>query len=115
MTIDKVHTIQLDGDLSLRNAADICDILHTAITNHDAVSINCAALTGIDVSILQLLVSAQKTAGAAGKSITLDATDNEVLRTALLGAGFIDSTGKARAAEGDFWTGAASKSKREAA
>ncbi|MDR3475515.1 MAG: STAS domain-containing protein [Devosia sp.] len=103
------------GALSLRDAGELAGRLRTAIEAHPAVTITADELTELDVSILQVLVSAHKTAAQAGKSLTLKAPPDGALRRTLVRAGFVGADGAPRTPEGHFWTPPSGHAKGRAA
>jgi anti-anti-sigma regulatory factor len=104
MTGDSVHTLKISGDAGLRNVQEITGLLRQALADHSNIAVVTDTLTSIDVSILQLLVAARKSALAAGKTLTLRAPPDGVLHRLLLQTGFIGADGKSLTPEGDFWT-----------
>lgn len=97
--------------MSLRDAGGLATTLREAIQAHPAITIITDDLTDWDVSILQVLVSALKTATRTGKSLTLAAPPGEALRGTLVKAGLVGSDGKPRCADEQFWTGTAGHTK----
>lgn len=96
-------TLHLRSSLGLRDAPQFLDDLRDALARGDAVTIDAGDLQEVDVVILQLLVSARKTAAAAGKRLTLVAPDNELLRRLLVKTGFVGPGGESRLPADDFW------------
>ena len=105
MTGDSPYTLPISGDAGLRNVQDIATLLRQALADHHAITVVTDGLTSIDLTIVQLLVAARKSALAAGKTLTLRAPADGVLHRLLLQAGFVGADGVARTPEGDFWTG----------
>jgi|GEM_PF-3971604 len=101
--------------MGLRNAGDFARQLLAAIEAHPSISIVSQDLQELDVSILQVLVSAQKTAARSGKAMTLSAPRDGVLFRTLAKAGFIAPDGTPRTAEAHSWIGAAGGTKGSAA
>lgn len=99
------HVIALEGDLGLRDAVRLSEQFRDAIARYGQVVVSAQALTGIDISVVQLLVSARKSALAAGRSLTLEAPPDGVLRQVLIKTGFLAPDGTAKAADGAFWAG----------
>ena len=97
------HTVDLGIEPSIKTVAELRDRLITAIAENDAVVVSAAKATSIDVSVLQLLVSAHRSAGAAGKIISLHAPKDGVLRQALQRSGFVSPAGESLTREGNFW------------
>ena len=104
MTGDSAHTLKISGDAGLRNVQDIAGLLRQALEKHSAVTVATDGLTSIDITILQLLVAARKSALASGKTLTLRAPSNGVLHRLLVQTGFVGTDGKSRTPEGEFWT-----------
>jgi anti-anti-sigma regulatory factor len=100
----KAHLLELRGRLGLREAAELAAELGTALEAHPAVTIATGELTEIDVSILQILVSAHKSAARAGKTLTIGTPADGVLHRTLVRAGFAGPDGAPRTPEGQFWT-----------
>jgi anti-anti-sigma regulatory factor len=104
MTGDSAHTVEIIGDAGLRNAREIADMLQAAIAEHSNIVVSLTTTTSIDITVIQLLVAARKTALAAGKSLRLRAQPNGVLRQALVKTGFVGADGRPLTPEGSFWT-----------
>jgi anti-anti-sigma regulatory factor len=67
----RAHCVALSGTLTLRNIEDVRGWLLDAIQTHQAITIDCAAVTEVDLSFLQLIIAARKSAASAGKSFSL--------------------------------------------
>jgi ABC-type transporter Mla MlaB component len=104
MTGDSVHTLEISGHAGLRNVQDVASLLRQAMDNHSNITVATDGLNSIDVTILQLLVAARKSALESGKTLTLHAAPGGVLQSLLLQAGFVGSDGQSRTPEGEFWT-----------
>ncbi|MGO4171056.1 STAS domain-containing protein [Bosea sp. TAF32] len=76
----------LPRDCSLRTVRHLFDEISSAVQAEAEVEIDCSALSMIDLAGLQLLVSAGRTARAAGKRISLRGP-SEILNAALARAG----------------------------
>lgn len=98
------HLFELRGKLGLRDATEVASTLSRALESHPSVTIAVAADADLDITILQVLVAAHKTAIRAGKILTLATSGDSVLRQTLIKAGFISPTGAPQTAEGQFWT-----------
>jgi anti-anti-sigma regulatory factor len=97
------HTVDLGIEPSIKTVAELRDRLITAIAENDAVVISATKATSIDISVLQLLASAHRSAGAAGKPISLHAPKDGALRLALQRSGFVSPGGVPLTREGEFW------------
>ncbi len=62
-------TIHLEGDLTLQNAAELRTMLIKAIIDTDTVAIRFGAVQDVDLSCLQLLCSAHRSAVRLNKLI----------------------------------------------
>lgn len=91
----------LQGPLTVREIAAVRDRLLEALSAQQSVQIDCSRADSVDLSFIQLLLSAHKTAQQAGKRLMLAAPANGVLRAALAAGGF------ATAAPDPFWSGGA--------
>lgn len=96
--------IALDGNLGLRDVTALTEQFREALAKHPGIVVTSAGLTGIDITVLQLLVAARKSALAAGKTLTLEAPEGGVLAQFLIKAGFVSPQGAPLTPEGDFWT-----------
>jgi anti-anti-sigma regulatory factor len=104
MTGDSAHMLSISGDAGLRNVQDIAGLLRQALDKHSTITVATDDLTSIDVTILQLLVAARKSALASGKTLTLRAPPDGVLHRLLVQTGFVGTDGKSLTPEGEFWT-----------
>jgi len=93
--------ITLDGAQTVRTIDAAHHDLVAALAAHAAVTVDCAAVTEVDVSLIQLLLAARASARLNGKAVALTAPANDALRTALLQGGFLrdDADGP----EAAFW------------
>ena len=99
---------------SIRTASELRDRLSSEIGSHASVVISANALKSVDVSTLQLLASAHRSASASGKTISLEASEGGVLAQTLVRLGFIGADGEPLAPEGDYWLGKAAAGIRAA-
>lgn len=98
------YVIDLGLEPGIRTVAALRDQLSSALAAHESIEITAGAVTSIDVSILQLIASAHRTAMASGKTLFLRTPQEGPMRNALIRAGFISKQGKGLTREGDFWT-----------
>ncbi len=103
MTTERAHSLQLTGELTLRQAGALHEQLSAAIAGYDQVDIDCAGISEIDISAVQLLVAAAKSAEAAGKSMSVRFPEGGALDTVLRRAGFISQDGQSLAAAHGPW------------
>ncbi|KQX35234.1 hypothetical protein ASD04_14390 [Devosia sp. Root436] len=104
MTRDSVHVVKISGDAGLRAAQDIAQALRKALAGHDQVAVATEAISGADITTIQLLLAARKQALAAGKSLSLATPPSGVLRDLLIQVGCLDAQGQPLLPDGDFWT-----------
>lgn len=99
---------------SIRTAGELRDRLASELASRPSLVISAAALESIDVSTLQLLASAHRTAAAAGKTMTIEAPAGGVLAQTLVRLGFVSADGEPLAPEGSFWRSQPPKESRAA-
>lgn len=85
----KANNLTLTGDLTISRAADILSLLRESLQAGDEVRIILQEVSRVDLSCLQLLCSAHRTAAAAGKVLTLETPVPNVFRKLMRQAGFI--------------------------
>lgn len=99
-TESETASVLLDGALTVRNIANVRGILLAALTDHQAVRVDCRAADAVDLSCIQLLLAAHRSASQAGKELVLAAPADGLLRATLEQGGFLGAAG------GDpFWSG----------
>lgn len=104
MTGNSLHVVTISGDAGLRAAQDIAGLLRQALTEHDRVAIATDAMSGADITTIQLLLAAHRQALALGKTVSLQAPATGVLRELLIQTGCLSADGKALTPDDDFWT-----------
>ncbi|MGO9133300.1 MAG: lipid asymmetry maintenance protein MlaB [Methylovirgula sp.] len=82
-SMDQNTTIVCRGSLTISRASFFLRAIASAISRHSAVMIDCTDAADVDVTFLQILISARRTAEAQGKRIELTAPSDGVLVTAL--------------------------------
>lgn len=97
------HLLSLTGDLTVRNIGEVQPAIVEALTLHTSVEVDCGAATEADLSFIQLLIAAAKSAARSGKSLALVGPAEGALRRALLRGGFIDGAGNGDPAGRAFW------------
>ena len=115
MTRDSVHVIEISGDAGLRAAQEIAAVLRQALASHNKIAVATEAMTGADITTIQLLLAARKQALASGKSLSLAAAPMGVLRELLIATGCLDAEGRPLTSEGDFWISPTLQGKGKAA
>ena len=91
------------GPMNLRTASETCDALREAVAHHAAVTIDCAGVTDIDLSFIQLLVSARRSAQRTDRTLCLAEHPDGVLLAALTRAGLRAVDLAVPDASADFW------------
>lgn len=114
MSNPHAYVVDLGGEPSIRNVAELRDRLTAAIAEHDSIVVSAEAAVSADISILQLLAAAHRTASTAGKTISLAYARNGTFEQALMKAGLLSPDGEPLTREGTFWTPSAA-AKDEAA
>lgn len=109
MTKGSVHVVKISGDAGLRAAQDIAVSLREALAGHDKVAIATEAISGADITTIQLLLAARKQALASGKSLSLATPPTGPLRDLLIQTGCLSADGRPLTQDGDFWTPAKGK------
>ena len=92
--------VMLDGVLTVRTAATVRSALIEALTEHQAVEVDCSAAETIDLSLIQILLAARLSARQQGKQLTLAAPAAGVLRAVLERGGLLPPSGA-----DPFWSG----------
>ncbi len=93
------HVLAISGPQTIREVAETHDVLRAALRQPGAAAdgaaapgdivIDCSAATATDVCFVQLLISAQRSAAAAGRGFSLRPRPQGALLDTLLRGGFI--------------------------
>jgi ABC-type transporter Mla MlaB component len=103
---DKGRELTLAGSLTIENASAIRKKLITALMREDSLRVCIEADAAVDVSFLQLLCSAHRTASKLGKSFALGQAASGGFLAAVESAGYFRKRGCARDREETcLWTG----------
>ena len=78
----------LDGAVTMRTTEVLCALLREAVAEQAAISIDCAAVTEVDLSFIQLLLAARLSARQSDKTVTLVASPDGPLLDTLTRGGF---------------------------
>ena len=81
-------TLTLGGELTLIHANELKATLTASLQSGGNVAVRLEGITDMDLSCLQLLCSAHRTAARSGQHFTLDAENSELFRKAAVEAGF---------------------------
>lgn len=98
----KAH-VQLKGDLSVADAADLKNFLVDSLARADAIVINLDRVTSIDLACLQLFCSTHRSAAKNGKKFMIQEPVPEPFIKARKAAGFMFN--KQFATEDCLWIG----------
>ena len=82
-----------DGLLTLRTVEALQTRLADALATHDHLIVDCSAATEVDLSVVQLLLAARRTAADDGKTLLLAQPAGEALDKTLRRGGFLDPAG----------------------
>lgn len=97
------RSIKLSGALTDAELASSRAAWLDALRSADAVSIDCTALTSAGVGLIQLILSASRSADAAGKGLSFTQPIRGPLLAALQRAGFISASETEAAADPACW------------
>jgi ABC-type transporter Mla MlaB component len=84
----KVGDLTLTGELTISRAAELLAVLKETLGRNQEVLVRLSDVTALDVSCLQLLCSAHRTAAALNKVLALDGPLPERFRKIMQRAGF---------------------------
>ena len=99
-------TLTLDGDLTLSQAEELRMLLIKAIINVDQVLLDFGATRDIDLSCLQLLCSAHRSAIRMKKTVAFSGAWTESFRKAVHQAGYARTVGCSHDCSGScIWMG----------
>jgi anti-anti-sigma regulatory factor len=93
----------LPPSATIRTIETIRGELLAALESQPTLAIDCAALAEADLSLIQLLLAARKTARQSGKTLALAQPASGVLRDVLLRGGFLAAAGGPPKEEDPFW------------
>ena len=99
----KPERVVLDGRLTIRDIDTVRSRLAAALKEHETIEVDCSAAEDVDLSLIQLLIAARRSAAESGKQLTIAQPADGVLHAALLQGGFLPATGP----EAAFWLGTA--------
>jgi len=90
---DNVEVVALRGDLTIAHAADLKQLLHESLDRSQRIAVRLEDVTAVDLSCLQLLCSAHRTASTLDKRLTLEGARPSLFRQAMQQAGFMRQKG----------------------
>lgn len=101
--------LSVDGPHTLANANDVRASLISALQASNLVVLECGNLKDVDLSFVQCLLSARRSAAEQGKTLSLAAPAAGTLREVLQRGGFLSAPESNPSSDEAFWTtGAAS-------
>lgn len=80
-SIEQHKTLALEGPLTVPHAESICARVLDALDTAQSVTIDVSGATGIDISFLQILIAANKSAARDRKTMTLSAQGYEMVES----------------------------------
>jgi ABC-type transporter Mla MlaB component len=95
--------LPLQGSLTLQTIEAVHAELVALLEHHDAIELDCAGLAETDLSLVQLIIAAQKSARRLGKSVTLAGPASGALAKVLSRAGFLGTGLPQAAGQEAFW------------
>ena len=95
--------LALEGAVTIRTIETIHAQLVALLDAHDHIEIDCAALSETDLSLVQLLLSARKSAQTARKTLALTAPASGALHDVLLRSGLLVTQGEKPDEDLAFW------------
>lgn len=107
--------IPLEGTLGLRDVTQVHQLLSDALNAFKAVEIDLRDLVEVDISIVQLVVAARRSAELLGQSLSLVTKSGCAFEETLVKAGFLGAGGVCRNAGERFWAGLATQEEQAAA
>lgn len=99
MTEERPYTLVLSGDAGIKSAQNLAASLAQAIQDHPQVAIDTQTVSEADVTTVQTLLAARRTAESAGRDLTMLAPLGRKLNDVLAQAGFLSPDQDHRA----FW------------
>jgi ABC-type transporter Mla MlaB component len=115
MTRDSVFVTKISGDAGLRNAQELAEQFKAALADHQVIAVATSDITTADITTVQVLLATRRQAVAVGKSFTLAAPPQGVLRDVLIEIGVLDGAGTTATSDADFWLHEPHKTKGKAA
>jgi hypothetical protein len=107
--------VPLEGKLGLRDVTQVHQLLSDALSAFKAVEIDLRGLTEVDISIVQLVVAARRSAELFGQSLSLVTKSGCAFEATLVKAGFLGAGGVCRSAGERFWADLAAQEGQAAA
>lgn len=103
MSAVQENAVNLAGELTLRMVGEVQEQLRQAVADNQVVGIDGTEITEIDISVVQVLIAAFKSAAAADKRLSVSFSAGGALDQALKRAGFLAPQGEPLHPEGALW------------
>lgn len=97
MTDASLHLVRFEGSLTVAVAEAAHARLSAALMQADPVVVDCADATEVDLTFVQLLIAARRSADASGQRFVLATPAAGALRQVLVAAGVVGTD--------PFWSG----------
>lgn len=89
----KNEVLKFKGDLTIENAQELHRLLLAALDNLEEISLSFEEVTAVDLSFVQLICAAHRTAVRADKNLKLADPRPEVLKAVVRETGFLREAG----------------------
>lgn len=97
-------TVSFDGEQTIRTIGAAAQTLRTALAQGAPVEVNCSGISEVDLSFVQLLLAARKTARRKDQPLTLAEPAQGALHTCLRAGGLLhDQIDGRGATAARFW------------
>lgn len=97
--------IALRGSLGLRDVKQTYDLLSDAVSASRVVELDVREVSGVDISIIQLIAAARRSTQQRGGALTLVSKPDSAFAAILVRAGLLRADGAVRTADEEFWAG----------
>jgi len=86
-------TVTLDGEVTVRCAAEIRNVLMKALDESDEIAVDFSNVTSVDLAGLQLICSAHRSVTLAGKRLSCSGAIPDAMKKTVKEAGYDRLTG----------------------
>ena len=104
--------IPLEGKLGLRDVTQVRRYLSDAMSAFNAVEVDIRDIVEADISIVQVLAAARRSAELLGQSLSIVTKSGCAFEATLVKAGFLGAGGVCRSEDELFWAGLAGQEGR---
>ena len=95
--------LAFSGAATVRTVETLRSALLAAMREHAAVELDCSGIDEVDVSFIQLLLAARRSAASRGQALALAHPASGALHDALTRGGFLVALDGAASGDADFW------------